>query len=215
MSPVVLLATKQSVFYIYGAYDVETCTDFATCAPTPYAGWLTRQYVAGTLTNVAPLASASASSQNTSTGQPASAAVDVVISGYRETPRSGDGRRGRRQSGETRRPVSYTISDLVLFDRPNADDQVTSGTLTFSNGTVVSFRRAAQRRQRPHRAHRHPRGAHRDEPPSVLMTVTGVSSTTLNIGLSEIQAFGTATDRRVAPPSRSPDPPRPWPRARR
>jgi hypothetical protein len=25
------------------------------------------------------------------------------------------------------------------------------------------------------------------------MTVTGVSSTTLNVGLSEIQAFGTAT----------------------
>ena len=43
-----LLATKQSIFYTYGAHDVETCTDATTCALTNYAAWLARQYVTGT-----------------------------------------------------------------------------------------------------------------------------------------------------------------------
>jgi len=71
----------------------------------------------------------------------------------------------------------YAISSVVLFDRPNTDDQITAGTLTFSNGTVLPF------------------GSLPNDgttgltvtptapitTTSVLMTVTSVSSTTLNV----------------------------------
>jgi LmbE family N-acetylglucosaminyl deacetylase len=283
-----LLATKQSVFYTYGAYDVGACTDEATCAVLPYAGWLARQYVvgtdevsvvavagaaqtvasgaavtlngagssdpnqlpltyawiqtagaavtlssatavaptftaptgpavltfsltvssgtetsapatvtitvaapSGTLTDVAPLASASASSQNTSTGQLASSTIDGVISGY-PTDNTAEWATVGGGVGSWLKlawPVSYTISDVVLFDRPNLNDQITSGTLTFSNGTVVSFGALPNNGATGLTVTL----AAPIATTSVLMTVTGVSSTTLNVGLSEIQAFGTAT----------------------
>ena len=283
-----LLATKQSVFYTYGAYDAQTCTGAVSCALTSYAGWLQRQYVAGidevgvvasagpaqtvasgaavtlngsgssnegggtltyawtqtagatvtlssataaqptftaptgpaaltfsltvsngvetsapatvtitvaapsgTLTNVAPLASATASSQNTSTGQLASAAIDGVVSGY---PANTTAEWATLSGGagswlKLAWPVSYTISSVVLFDRPNTDDQVTSGTLTFSDGSVVSFGSLPNNGATGLTVTL----AAPKATTSILMTVTGVSSTTLNVGLSEIQAFGTAT----------------------
>lgn len=45
-----LLAGKQSAFYLYGAHDEGACVSEATCAGTPYAGWLARQYVTASLT---------------------------------------------------------------------------------------------------------------------------------------------------------------------
>jgi hypothetical protein len=149
--------------------------------------------MAGPLSNVALLATATAtaSSQSTSTGQLASSAIDNVISGY-PTDTSAEWATNAGGVGswlELTWPSSYTINNVVLFDCPNTDDQITSGTLTLSDGTLVSF------------------GALPNDgatgftvtlptpvaTTTLLMTVTGVSATTLNVGLSEIQAFGTAT----------------------
>jgi hypothetical protein len=283
-----LLASKQSVFYTYGAYDVKTCTDATSCALTSYAGWLERQYVVGlngvgvvavagpaqsvasgaavtlngsgssdpnklpltyawtqtagatvtlssataaqptftaptgpaaltfslvvsngtetstpstvtitvaaptgTLTDVALLATATASSQNTSTGQLASSAIDGVISGYPNDTTAEWATVGGGVGSWLKLtwPVSYTISDVVLWDRPNLNDQVTSGTLTFSDGTVVSFSSLPNDGATGLTVTL----AAPKATTSLLLTVTGVSSTTLNVGLSEIQAFGTAT----------------------
>jgi LmbE family N-acetylglucosaminyl deacetylase len=138
--------------------------------------------------NVAPLATATASSQSTSTGQLASSAIDGVISGYPSdttaewaTVSGGVGSWLKLTWSEP-----YAISSVVLFDRPNTNDQITAGTLTFSDGTVLTF------------------GSLPNDgatgltvtlsapvtTTSVLMTVTSVSGATLNVGLSEIQAFG-------------------------
>ena len=86
-------------------------------------------------------------------------------------------------------PASYTIDYVVLFDRPNLNDQITSGTLTFSDGTSVTFGALPNAGTT---------GLTVTPPNPVTtttlkMTVTGVSSTTLNIGLSEIQAWGAAS----------------------
>jgi hypothetical protein len=144
----------------------------------------------GAPTNVALLAAATASSQNTSTGQLASSAIDGVISGYPNNNTAEWATNGTGVGSWLRLtwPTSYTINKVVLFDRPNLNDQITSGTLTFSDGTVVGF------------------GALPNDASSgltvtlavpvttttILMTVTGVGSSTLNIGLSEIQAWGAA-----------------------
>ena len=141
----------------------------------------------GTDTNVALVATATASSQNTSTGQLASAAIDGVISGYPTDPTAEwatvNGRVGSWLQLDW--PTSYTLDHVVLYDRPNLNDQITSGTLTFSDATSVSFGSL------PNDASS---GLIVSFPAktttSLTMTVTGVSSTTLNIGLSEIQAWG-------------------------
>jgi hypothetical protein len=120
----------------------------------------------------------------------ASSAIDGVISGYPKdnaaewaTEGGGAGSWLRLTWAE-----SYTIDHVVLYDRPNFDDQITSGTLTFSDGTVVSFGELPNDGTT---------GVTVTLPSAItttalLMTVTGVSSTTLNIGLSEIEAWGVA-----------------------
>lgn len=78
------------------------------------------------------------------------------------------------------------LNKVILFDRPNTTDRVTSGTLTFSDGssidvpalrddgnaTTVSFSARATT--------------------TVTFTVTGVSTSTTNIGLAELQAWAPA-----------------------
>ena len=150
---------------------------------------------AGTLTNVASLATATASSQNTSTGQLASSAIDGIISGYpanttAEWATVGGGvgswlkldlarelhdqRRRALRPSEHRRPGHVGHPDVLRRH---------GGELRLA---------AQQRRDRADRDSAVPKAT-----TSLLMTVTGVSSTTVNVGLSEIQAFGTAT---VTPP---------------
>ena len=157
---------------------------------TPSTVTITVAAGSGADTNVALLATATASSQNPSTGQLASSAIDGVISGYPNdntaewaTEGGGVGSWLRLTWAE-----SYTIDHVVLYDRPNLADQVTSGTLTFSDGTVVSFGELPNDGTT---------GLTVTLPSAItttalLMTVTGVSSTTLNIGLSEIEAWGVS-----------------------
>jgi LmbE family N-acetylglucosaminyl deacetylase len=45
-----LLELKSFPFYTYGADDSDACTSAKSCSETPYASWLSRQYVAGTET---------------------------------------------------------------------------------------------------------------------------------------------------------------------
>ena len=81
----------------------------------------------------------------------------------------------------------YVVDKVVLYDRPNLNDQILSATLTFNDGstvqvgpldnagaaTVVTF-----------------------APKSIsqmTMTVNTVSGTTQNIGLAEIQVYGSTS----------------------
>src|SRR5262249_41167889 len=74
---------------------------------------------------------------------------------------------------------------VVLWDRPNTDDQITAGKLTFSDGQSVTFgtlpNTAATGLTVTFPAH---------ATTSLVMTVTAVSSLPKNIGLAEIEALG-------------------------
>ncbi len=78
-----------------------------------------------------------------------------------------------------------TISRIVLYDRPNADDQVTSGTLSFSDGTTVPVAALPDDAKT---------GLTLTFPAKTItwvkFTVTGVKPSTVNAGLSEIGVFG-------------------------
>lgn len=90
--------------------------------------------------NVGPLATATASSESTATGQVASKAVDGVPSGYpddytKEWATDGQGTGAWIQLDWSR---PYCVEKVVLHDRPNLADQVLSGTLVWSDASVVA-----------------------------------------------------------------------------
>jgi len=82
---------------------------------------------------------------------------------------------------------AQTLSQVVLFDRPNLNDQITAATLTWSDGTVVQVGTLPNNGSALTITLPKPVTT-----TSLLLSITRVSSTTLNIGLSEIQTW-TAT----------------------
>ncbi|MBO0729869.1 MAG: PIG-L family deacetylase, partial [Acidimicrobiaceae bacterium] len=151
--------------------------------------------------NIAPQASVTASSQDASTGQTADKAIDGVIDGYpgdytKEWATVGGGAGSWLKLTWT---SPQTINKVVLYDRPNTQDQVTGGTLTFSDGstvnvpslnndgsaTTVTFSARATT--------------------SILFTVTSVSSTTFNVGLSEIQVYPSGSGSGAPTANAGPD----------
>ncbi|HSB97400.1 MAG TPA: PIG-L family deacetylase, partial [Spongiibacteraceae bacterium] len=139
--------------------------------------------------NLAPAATVSASSQNSADGQLAIKAVDGVADGY-----PGDFSREWAASGQTtgawinlQWPTPVTINKVVLFDRPNANDFITGGTLTFSDGTSVPVA-ALNNGGEGLEVRFSPRAV-----TSVKFTVTSASAVSENVGLSEIQVFGSGS----------------------
>ena len=145
--------------------------------------------------NVAPRAAVTASSENSADGQTAAKAVDGSSDGY-----PGDYRREWASAGEKAGAWielhwdnAVTLDHVVLFDRPNADDQITAGTLTFSDGGSVAVG-PLNNDGSATRVDFTPRSTSR-----LRLTVTGVSASTRNVGLAEIQAF-TAPSQVNQPP---------------
>ena len=138
--------------------------------------------------DVALLAAAAASSEAPEQG--AENAIDGVVSGYPVNPYAEWSSEGEKAGAWLKLAwtKSYTLDHVVLYDRPNTDDQVTSGTLTFSDGSTVSFGALPNEGSTgltvsfPARA-----------TTSLKVTITGVSSSTVNVGLSEVEAWGSAT----------------------
>ncbi|KAI5475263.1 Carbohydrate-Binding Module Family 1 protein, cellulose binding protein [Pseudohyphozyma bogoriensis] len=134
---------------------------------------------------------ATAYASSSGSTQPASAAIDGLVGGYTST--GGISTQEWASNGEGAGAwllldwtTAIDIQTVLLFDRPNLNDQVTSGTLTFSDGSVVSFGALANDGSQTIVQ------VGNITSTSVLFTVTSVSSTTSNVGLSEIEVFGTA-----------------------
>ncbi len=90
---------------------------------------------------------------------------------------------------------AYTVNQVVLYDRPNSTEQITSATLNFSdgssvavgalnnNGTAVTVNFSAR------------------TVTSLTLTVTGATGGTSNIGLAEIQVYGSPAGGGNLPPT--------------
>ncbi|HQR26551.1 MAG TPA: PKD domain-containing protein [Nocardioides sp.] len=139
-------------------------------------------------TNVARTlsATATASTQNTADGQTAAKAIDGSPLGY-PTDYSREWVTVRQGAGawiQLNWTNAVTLDRVVLYDRPNASDQITSGTLTFSDGSSVAV------------------GALNNDgsavtvsfaPRSVTwirLTVNTVRAGTSNVGMAEFEAWG-------------------------
>ncbi|KAL2868158.1 uncharacterized protein BJX67DRAFT_380358 [Aspergillus lucknowensis] len=78
------------------------------------------------------------------------------------------------------------VSRIVLYDRPNLDDQITGGTVEFDDGSRIEFGELDN----------YGTGKSLDVEDRVVrnvtVVVTAVSPSTLNVGLSEVQIFGAS-----------------------
>jgi hypothetical protein len=126
-----------------------------------------------------------ASSEASWTGQLAVKAVDGVADGYpgdysHEWATAGGGVGSWLQLAWG---GSQVLDHVILHDRPNLDDQVTGGTLTFSDGSSVSVG-ALPNDGSGLQVSFSPRAT-----TSLRFTVTAARSSTINVGLSELEAW--------------------------
>ena len=137
-------------------------------------------------TDVALNASVSASSQTSQ--QPATAAVDGIVSGYPDNSSAewstNGGGAGSWLKLTWTSPV--TLSEIILHDRPNTNDQITSGTLTFSNGTQIPVGAL------PNDGSGLTVNVPNITTTTLTLTVNSVSPSTQNVGLAELEAWGTS-----------------------
>lgn len=182
------LDRKWNAFLTYAVHDQLLCHTREDCSANngAYGLWMSRQYDRGRR-NVAPLATVTASTQNTAGGQGAVKAVDGVALGYpvdssKEWSTTGGGAGSWINLSWK---SLQTIDKVILYDRPNSDDQVFGGVLSFSDGssiaigdlyntgsaTVISFS---------------PKNI-----TSLRFTINAVSGTTHNVGLAELEAVTT------------------------
>ena len=183
---------KQNAFLAYAPHDSSVCQTLALCQQNDYGKWLLRQYIAGSVTvggptpnNIASQAIVTASSESPGTLQFATKSIDGFIDGY-----PGDYTREWASNGEKAGawlnlswPISETINQIVLYDRPNSDDQITAANLVFSDGTSIATD-SLNNNGTATILNFSPKTI-----TSVRLNITGTSSTTKNIGLSEIQVF--------------------------
>jgi LmbE family N-acetylglucosaminyl deacetylase len=198
-------ARKTAVFFAYAALDRFTCADALACSVRPESKWLPRQYTVGQAdpapqedrVDLATSATLTASSENAETGQTARKAVDGVVDGFPGDYTKEWAAREDRGWLELSWPNPVTLDRLVLCDRPNAADQVTAGTLTFSeNGTVSTVTVGALGNTGEPTVVDFPaRTVDR-----VRFTVDAVSDTTEATGLAEIQALGPRAAAEVVAP---------------
>jgi len=194
------LTKKSEAFYAYANYDHDVCNSLLACRNGEFEGWLARQYAVGTESgggtasnsvpspiggNLAGLAQVTASSEDRSSGQLAIRAIDGVIDGYpgdytkEWATVGGSGGSWIKLTWSSAR----TVGRMVLFDRPNAADQVTAGTLVFSDGSKVAVG-TLNNDGTATTVTFSPRVV-----TSVQFNVTGVANGTANIGLAEIQVY--------------------------
>ena len=137
-------------------------------------------------TNLALTSTVTASTQNTSTAQTAVKVIDNNTTGYPAADYSHEWATLGQGAGAWVKLTwtgAQTIGKIVLYDRPNTTDQITAGTLTFSNGTTVAVGPLNNDGTATTITFT-PRSV-----TSVQLTVTAVKSGTANAGLAEFQAY--------------------------
>jgi PKD repeat protein len=146
--------------------------------------------------NIAPSATVAASSESVGFGALAINAVDGCIDGY-PGPWSCEWRADNETTGawiSLTWGSSYSVDRVILYDRPNSVDHIQSATLSFSDGSTLQVGPLDNGGA----------GVEYTFAPkvitSLLMTVNGVSASTANVGLSEIEVFGIANQGGNQPP---------------
>ena len=137
--------------------------------------------------NIASLATVTASSETPLYDQLAVKATDGVIDGYPgdytcEWATAGEGSGAWIQLSWD---VPYSVDRIIFYDRPNTNDHIESATLSFGDGSSLAVGSL----------NNYGMGVEYTFTPKVItsltLTVDEVSSSTANIGLAEVEIFGS------------------------
>jgi len=182
-------AAKRSAFNAYAEHDPELCLH-AWCADGIVATLrLARQYVTASSSTSDSARGAgvkvTASSQNNWSGQTARKAIDGSDGGYPDASTSEWATRGGGSGSwiQLDFPKPTLINGVMLSDRPNLDDQITGGTLVFSDGSRVPTGTLANNGSVCSLSFT-PRTV-----TSIRLTITSVSASTTNAGLAELSTY--------------------------
>jgi parallel beta-helix repeat protein len=168
----------------YGDSVTPICGD-NTCNGTETCSSCSQDCGACASGNIAVQASATASSQNTTNSQTANKAIDGIKDGYPNDYTKEWATIGEKAGAwiQLNWISPETINKIILYDRPNANDQITAGTLTFSDGSSISVPIL----------NNDGNGITLTFPAKnvtwVRLTVSSVSATSQNIGLSEMEIY--------------------------
>jgi hypothetical protein len=129
---------------------------------------------------------ANVSSSSSQPGYSPNGAVDGVVSGYPQDESAEWASNGEKEGAWIKLSwdTPQTIDRIVLYDRPNDDDQVLSGKLTFDDGTSVDVGALPNDASTGAEIKFAPKTVK-----SVTFTVTSAKSSTQNAGLSEIAVY--------------------------
>ncbi|KAK4699652.1 hypothetical protein P7C70_g6606, partial [Phenoliferia sp. Uapishka_3] len=143
--------------------------------------------------NLAFSATVTASSWSSADDSPAARAIDGIVGGYLDNG-SGDqttewesDHEGVGATLTLSWSSAVSVAKVILFDRPNVEDRVMGGTLTFSDGSVVQVPAL------PNTGTALPITFAARSTTSIVFRVTSVSSQTASVGLSEIMVYGLAS----------------------
>lgn len=134
---------------------------------------------------------ATATASSFAVGQEPYRAIDGWVDGYKE---QGNGIPGEEWASRNEKagawilltwPEPIAITRVTLYDRPNYSDRILKGTFTWSDGTKRDFGALATDGSATTFTL-----SEQVNTTSLLITVTGVSSTTNSVGLSEVSVFG-------------------------
>ena len=116
----------------------------------------------------------------------AGGAVDGVVGGYPDHIEREWASRGERNTAMIRLTWStpQTVNRVLLFDRPNDLDQITSGMLVFSDGSTISTGALPDNAQKGLEISFEPKTVR-----WLIFAVNGTKPSTQNIGLAEIAVF--------------------------
>jgi hypothetical protein len=129
---------------------------------------------------------AAAARVTVSSGGPTKALTDGRIDGY-PGPRDAEWTTNGEKAGAWARlewATPQTIDQVVLFDRPNLNDQVLAGTIEFSDGTSVPFGALDNEAAVGTQIKFEPRTVK-----WIKINLTAASAKTENIGLAEVAVF--------------------------
>ena len=139
---------------------------------------------------------ATATASSAASGQGAAKAINGVIGGY-----PGDSSQEWATNGgkagswlKLTWTTAQTIDTIVLYDRPNTNDQITGGNIAFSDGSSVAVGSL------PNDGSAYTLTFAAKTVTTLQLNITSVSSTTENVGLAEIQVYGTGSSGGSQPP---------------
>ncbi|MFV2055434.1 MAG: LamG-like jellyroll fold domain-containing protein, partial [Thiohalomonadales bacterium] len=143
-------------------------------------------YPGAAFDNIAALASVNGSSHKVANGQLVTSAVDGIIDGWPTAP-TAEWSSNKETTGawiELTWPTTVTVDSVTLHDRINQYDQVTSGTLSFSDGSIVNVGALDNSGAATTLSFA------QKTITSLRFTIDSVSATTANSGLAEIIVNG-------------------------